>query len=151
MKLFTSLIFLLLGAVVAFSCSPAKLSPQLFGETVPPNHCRVTATVLSIDPNVQSSKADDPCAKAPCGASLRIDEVIGYGSAFSSPLAAGDVVEVHFAFSTGPTKTILPELSRPFPGVEKGTRLTADLQGEITRRGSEEEKKKFTIFGYQVR
>ncbi len=151
MKLFTQSIFLLFIAVVAFSCGPAKLSPQLFGETVPPNHCRVTATVLSIDPILQSSKADDPCAKAPCGASLRIDEVIGYGSAFPSPLAAGDVVEVHFAFSTGPTKTILPELSQPFPGIEKGSRLSADLQAGAVRRGNGEEKKKFTVFGYQVR
>ena len=138
-------------AAVITSCAPAKLSPELFGETVPPDHCRVTVTVLSIDPVLQSSKPDDPCAKAPCNASVRIEEVIGYGSAFPTPFVAGDVVDVYFAFTTGPTKSIFPELTLPFPGVEKGTQLTADLRAEAARRGSEEAKKKFTIFGYQVR
>ena len=151
MKYSKSFVLVVVVAVLMASCAPAKLSPELFGETVPPDHCRVTMTVLSIDPTLGSSKPDDPCAKAPCNASVRIDEVIGYGAAFPTPLAAGDVVDVHFAFTTGPTKSIFPELTLPFPGVEKGTQLTADLRAEAARRGSEEGKQKFTIFGYQVR
>lgn len=151
MKSFKRSLPLLAIAALIVSCGPAKLSPRLFDEGVPPDHCRVTVTVLSIAPLMQSSKANDPCSKAPCGASLRIDEVIGYGSAFPTPLAIGDVVEAHFAFTTGPTKSILPELTQAFPGVEKGTRLTADLRADAARRGSEEGKQKFTIFGYQVR
>lgn len=151
MKFFSSSLSLLVVAALLVSCSPAKLSPQLFGETIPPDHCRVTATVVSIDPTLSSSKANDPCAQAPCSATLRIDEVIGYGSAFSTPLATGDIVIAHFAFTTRPTKAILPELNQPFPGVEKGTTLTADLRAEAVKGGGENAGRKFTIFGYQVR
>jgi hypothetical protein len=140
----------ILLVVVIAGCRSSRPEPALFPETIPPNHCRVVGTVMAIDPSLSSAQPNDPCAKAPCRASIRIDEVVGYGAAFTPPLSKGDVIEVQFAFTTGDTRSIFPDLAQHFPGVTTGTKVKADLQSNDARKGSESGRNIFTIFFYQV-
>lgn len=77
--------------------------PPDVGHMVPPGHCRILATVVSIS-DMLSSRPDDPCAKTPCRATIKIDKVIGYGSAFNAPLSEGSQFEVKFRSTVGDLK-----------------------------------------------
>lgn len=96
--------------------------PADVGPGVPPGHCRIVGTVISIS-NALSAKAEDPCSKAPCMASIKVDEILGYGSAFTSPLSNGKEIQVQFTFTLAPSK----EMSPPLPGLAVGSRFQADL------------------------
>ena len=39
---------------------------------IPPNNCRVIATVESIDKTLKGANDKDPCGKAPCTATIKI-------------------------------------------------------------------------------
>src|SRR5512135_3353036 len=54
------------------------------GLRISPGHCRIIGTVIFIDTALASS---GPCSKAPCRTIVRVDSVLGYGSAFGNPVA----------------------------------------------------------------
>jgi hypothetical protein len=120
------------------------------GEPIPPNTCRVVLTILSIDPRLQSSIPDDPCSKAPCHATVRVDSILGYGSAFGNPFSIGEVIAVQFAFTVSPTKELLPTLSRHYPGVNSGARLSTDIQSRGDILEAEGKQARFLIYGYRL-
>lgn len=141
----------LVGAILSLNaCRSARHSPTptVDAERIPPNACKVVVTVVAIDSTRYGSGGDDPCSKAPCKARVRIVEVLGYGVAFPVVLASGDVVPVHFAFTTAPTREILPSLTKAFPGVTVGSTITTTLIG-LQQIGSE--KPSFTIYGYTLK
>lgn len=150
--------FLLVVCLSLFSCRPSKVDksntgdsskPRVptVGENIPPNSCRVVATVLSIDPILKSRNEKDPCSKAPCRVLVRVDSILGYGAAFAKPLAVGDTLSVTFAFTVAATKEILPSLSQSYPGVAKGTIFLADILGQ---QGLNDEVS-YLIYGYTVK
>ncbi|MBI2618867.1 MAG: hypothetical protein HYW57_02180 [Ignavibacteriales bacterium] len=125
-------------AVLALSCSAAKEGtdgkeaqmpkPAEPGPGVPPNHCRIIGTIVSID-EMLAPDTDDPCSKAPCVATVRIDEVLGYGSGFIGMIGSGKEIKVRFQTTLAPTRDILPHLMPALPGLQSGSRFQADLRG----------------------
>ena len=53
---------------------------------IPPNTCRVKATVVELDSSKLIPYSTKPCEIAPCTRIIRIDSIIGYGSDFGSSL-----------------------------------------------------------------
>ena len=132
----------LAAALLCSSCSPAKdpatgrresppvpPSPSLTQAPIPPNACRVRATILAIDSSVSSDSSTDPCSRYPCRATVRIDEVLGYGSAFSTPLAAGGTLPVRFTLTLAPSAVVFPEMNPGLPGLTAGDSFAADIEG----------------------
>jgi hypothetical protein len=101
------------------------------GPGVPPNHCRIVGTVVSIEPG-RSANPGDPCSKVPCQAIVRVEKVLEYGSSFLPPLSQGSLIRVHFVFTMSPTNNLFPDLKPPLPGLTEGTTFETELsnQGE---------------------
>lgn len=149
--------FLIVSCFFIVSCSSSRYDKKeradvpknpvpLAGETIPPNTCRLVATVISIDPTLKSGNDKDPCSKAPCFATVRVDSIVGYGAAFTKPLAVGNTISVTFAFTVAPTKEIIPSLSQSYPGVAKGTTFSADV---ISQQGLNDEVS-YRIYEYKI-
>ncbi len=112
--------------------------------SIPPNQCRVSATVIAIDSAVRGDKG--PCATAPCMATVRIDSVLGYGSAFPKPLAPGEKLVVKFAYTLQPTTKEFPEVKPALPGLSVGARFVALVGGEM---GMGQTEPAYSIYTYE--
>lgn len=106
-----------------------KIPAAQTGPPLPPSICRIVGTVVSVDSVLMPASSGDPCSKAPCGALVRVDSVLGYGAAFPQPLTPGETVHIRFTFALGPTATFLPSVSPAFPGLTIGARFKADMEG----------------------
>ena len=120
---------------------------QFAGDRIPPNHCRIVGTVVSIDPIMTSSDPQSPCSKAPCSATVRVDSILGYGSAFGSSITAGQQVQIMFGFTLSPTKEILPQLTQVYPGLKVGSSFVANVRSNEGLGG----KTTFTVNHYDAR
>ena len=105
-------IFLLAGFLP--SCGPSKEStaktvtlPTPKSPSLPPNACRIAGTITAVHP-ADSAGEHGPCGKVPCEADVRVDSILGYGSSFPYPLAAGTVVRMRFAYTLAPTAAMFP-------------------------------------------
>lgn len=111
---------------------PASGASETLGGDLAPNispaKCRITGIIVSIDPEIISSDPDDPLSKAPGIAKVKVQSIIGYGSAFGSPLAANDEINVLFKFTLSPTKNLVAGLSADYPGLKAGSVFTADVE-----------------------
>jgi hypothetical protein len=144
-------------SIIALSCSASKqeqsASAQGKGKALTPpsplapNTCRLIGTIVEIEPKLADADPKDPCSKAPCFAVVRIDSVVGYGSAFPTSLGVGATMRTRFAHTLGATKDLLPEVSPPLPGLHAGSRFKADVSATTTL-GSKEPS--FTIYVYEV-
>jgi hypothetical protein len=137
--------------LVLTSCRSTKSELAHVGESVPPNSCRVIATVVSIDQVSRSPNPTDPCSKAPCRASLRIGQVLGYGVAFPVALTEGEIIPVNFAFTTAPTREVMPHMTESFPGVQIGTRLEANLVSVETLKDGSGDSRVYVIYRYSLK
>jgi hypothetical protein len=97
----------------------------------PPNTCLVHARVDEINRTLSSANEKDPCSKAPCLATITIDSVLGYGSAFPAILTAGAKISVKFLHTLNPTKDVWPEIQPPLPGLRVGYRFKALMSGSV--------------------
>jgi len=137
MRITTVLAFLFI-AVLALSCSAAKKGgekeaaqmekPAQPGPGVPPNHCRIIGTIVSID-QMLATGSDDPCSKAPCVATVKVEEVVGTGSGFTDMIGSGKEIKVRFQTTLAPTQDMLPHIMPALPGLQNGSRFQADLRG----------------------
>ncbi len=120
--------------VLLLSCSSTKEMtdqkemPAPTGPGIAPGHCRIVATVVKIE-NDPSANADDPCSKAPCLATVRVENVLGTGSGFARTLPKGSEIQVRFSLTLGPTKEMLPQVTPPLPGLSVGMKFQADIAG----------------------
>ena len=105
-----------------------KNAPQSAGPGVAPDHCRIVGTVVKVETS-GSSDATDPCSKAPCLATVRVEQILGYGSGFARTLHKDEEIKVRFSLTLSPTKEILPEVVPPLPGLSVGSRFQADITG----------------------
>ncbi len=150
-------LFALALAIILLACGTSK-QEKIQGEQtekeklvmnapppISPNHCKVVATVDSIDRKLRGTSAKDPCSKAPCVAMVKIDSVLGYGSAFPKALAPGMKLNVKFAHSINPTKDVWPEIQPPLPGLRVGAKFEALINGTSVMGKTEPE---FTIYSY---
>jgi len=120
------------------------------GEPVPPDNCRVIATVLEIDTqNLENGSG--PCSRVPCLATVRIDSIIGYGSAFQHPLSPEGKYTVKFNFTTRPSRELFPNLEKSLPEVNVGMKFQADLSAmESLQMGTENTGSRYIIYTYKV-
>lgn len=108
---------------------------QGYRQSIPPQHsaiapgrCRILGTLVGVDSTLEGG---GPCSKAPCRGFVRVDSILGYGSAFGKPLVVTKVVNVRFAFTlAATTKDLFPTMTERLPGLEVGARFQADLESQ---------------------
>ncbi|HLE31217.1 MAG TPA: hypothetical protein VJB38_01275 [Bacteroidota bacterium] len=125
---------LMILLTLLLSCSSTKEMddqmemPPPAGPGIAPGYCRIVATVMKIESD-STPMADDPCSKAPCLATVRVEEVLGMGSGFARTLPKGTEIQVRFSLTLGPTREILPQVTPPLPGLSVGMKFQADIAG----------------------
>ena len=119
-----------------------------FSKRILAGKCRISATVVSIDPKIYSDDPDQPCSKAPCRATIRVDEILGYGAGFNKTLGVGQELTVHFVFSLSPSQEVNRQLQLDLPGLQEGSNFIADLESAPVP-GEEEEI--FSIYRYELK
>ena len=130
--------------------SPA--TPQaVTGGKIAPNHSRIVGTIVSIDKTLLSADSSTLYSKHPSRAVVRIDSVLGYGSAFPEPLAAGTEIPVFFKFTLSPTKDILPDMTQEYPGLSVNSTFLADVEAADAPETSKDKSITYTIYGYEVK
>jgi len=105
------------------------LPPEITAEPVAPNHCRIVGTILEVHGPELGAVSDEPCSKYPCTAKVRVDSVLGYGSAFPGALASRQTIEVRFQYTLAPSKEAYPNETISLPGLSSGDRFRADVSG----------------------
>ncbi len=118
---------------------------------LPPDVCRIVATVIRVDSTLKGSGPDDPCAKAPCEAMVLVDSVLGYGSSFPQTLSPGSLIRTHFTLSVAPTEQVLPSYKPAYPGIAAGSRIRADLKSLPVLGDTQDGKKTFSVDWYELR
>ncbi len=116
------------------------------GPTIAPNNCKVAATVVSISNTLKGTGEKDPCGIAPCMATVRIDTVLGYGSAFPKTLSAGQTISIRFSNTLRPTAKDYPDIKPALPGLSVGSRFVALVSGQMEMGQTEPA---FVIYGYE--
>jgi len=147
---------------VGFDCSASKpqgnttrsmpeSAPQIptLNQPIPPSHCRVIGTIVSVDSTQLHPQGTDPCSQAPCEAGVRVDSIVGYGSAFPQPFAGGQIVRVRFTCTLGPTGRIFPAMNPALPGLSAGDQFRADIVGTPAPGAANESM--FTVESYEKR
>ena len=106
--------------------STVQRMPAQPGPGISPGHCRIVGTVTAIEQQ-KTGNPDDACSKAPCIASVRVEEVLGYGSGFTDILGTGKEIRVKFRYTLAPTSELFPQMAPPLPGLEVGAKFQTDL------------------------
>jgi len=117
-------------------------------EQIPPNVGRIVGKIVRIE-KVRPVQVDSsPCARVPCLALVRVESVIGYGSAFPTSFNAGDQISVSFAFTLHPTEQLFPQMANHLPGLKVGQVFKADVTAsDLMTSGSQPE---LVIYTYQL-
>ncbi len=120
---YSSIAFLILLFV---SCTSTKSIETPLPSTINPNSCRVNGTIISIDETKSSS---GPCSMHPCVAMVKINNVIGTGFGFKTPLIKNDTIKIKFEFTLDKTsKELFPTLNYVLPGLEVSNNFVADVE-----------------------
>lgn len=92
-------------------------------EPIAVGHARVALVIETVLPPAKSADAADPCRKVACRATARVQNVMGFGSSFTSALADGQLVELFFPMT----------MADPAHGtaLSAGEALVADLQNPL--------------------
>ncbi len=154
-KIFFVIIALLFGSCT--SKHTVVSQPVIHPEenVIPPNHCRIRGTIITIDSTLTITDFSQPCAKVPCNAEVRIDSILGYGSAFGNPVVQGAQHVMHFVFTLSPTsKKLFPSMKEEYPGMTIGSSFIADIERQQSKslrdvRGATQSMMPvFVIYGY---
>jgi hypothetical protein len=114
---------------------------------VAPQRCRIVGTLVEINPELLK-EGNGPCTKFPCRGIVRIDSILGYGSAFGNPLAIGQRVNVHFAFTLAPTKKeLFPNMTEAYPGLEVNSRFKADVES-LPEMNTSADRIRYQVYDY---
>lgn len=111
---------------------------------IAPGQVRILGHVVTVDSTL-SDQSDDPCSRAPCTATVRVDSILGYGSGFPRPLSRGEEIRVRFGFTLGPTEDVIPSLEESYPGLEPGDWFWADVRGQPAMGPGNSQ---FIVYGY---
>jgi len=148
---------LVIAGVIASCASsrPDELNgeprPEVTAEPVYPNHCRIEGTILEVQGPDPGAPADDPCSKYPCTATIRVDSILGYGSAFPAALAPAQRIQVRFEFTLAPSSEAFPNETFSLPGLMPGDRFGADVSGSeaMTVQGPQGGTNKYGVALYR--
>ncbi len=119
------------------------------GPGVPPSKCRIVGTIAAIDSTSRSIKADDPCSRIPCRASVRVDSVMGYGQGFPTAFSRSEEISVKFVFTLSPTRELFPNMSEFYPGLHVGSSFVADVEGSTAPMKDASDAHEFVVYGYR--
>jgi len=115
-------------------------------EKIPAGHCRIAATVLSIDETHISADPENPCSQAPCMTQVEVEQVLGYGSGFNGNLSKGQKLALRFALTTTDTKVLNLKLDNHLPGISAGERFQGDIEYRPIFGGGGE----YVVYFYEV-
>lgn len=101
--------------------------PEPLGPGVPPGQVRIVGTVVRVDSTFLGADGD-PCAVAPCLATVKVEEILGMGSGFTGTIGKGSEISVRFQYTLGETSKVFPEMAPSLPGLRPGSRFKADLR-----------------------
>ncbi|CAA9260248.1 MAG: hypothetical protein AVDCRST_MAG95-2280 [uncultured Adhaeribacter sp.] len=101
-----------------------KSNPAITG--IAPNRCRIIGKIVAVS-SERDKDNTSVCGKAPCKAIVKIQQVIGYGHAFTQTLAANQEINTYFTFSLSPTAKLFPDMTTPLPGLAIGSIFEADV------------------------
>ena len=118
------------------------------GPGVPPGHCRIVGSIVSVD-SVLSTDGNDPCSKTPCTATVKVEEIVGYGSGFTAALGKGSEVRVRFQYTLSPSSEIFPGMSPGLPGLKNGSKFQADIKSGPSLTSGDVQV--FSVGRYQAR
>lgn len=114
---------------------------------VAPQRCRIVGTLVGINQDLLK-EGNGPCTKVPCRGIVRIDSILGYGSAFGNPLAIGQRVHMHFAFTLAPTtKDLFPNMTETYPGLDINSRFQADVES-VPEMNTSADIVRYRVYGY---
>ena len=114
---------------------------------VAPQRCRIVGTLVGINQELLK-EGNGPCSKVPCRGVVRIDSILGYGSSFGNPLAIGQRVNIHFAFTLAPTtKELFPNMTETYPGLEVNSRFQADVES-MPDMNTPTDRVLYQVYGY---
>ena len=126
--------------------------PEAIRDPVAPGECRLIGTVLSIRPPDAGLGAGDPCSRFPCAATVRLDSILSYGSAFPGALGIGQQIQIHFVYTLAPSKDAVPQESFSLPGLVVGDRFQADVSAaeELVGPGTEAGAARYRVTLYRA-
>ncbi|GEO05078.1 hypothetical protein AAE02nite_27420 [Adhaeribacter aerolatus] len=124
---------------------PAQASAP---ERLAPGSCRVVGRVISVLPDLEPAK-NTPCGQVPCRAVVKVERILGYGSAFGKPLAQDQEIKVYFVFTLSPSQRYFPELTTPLPGLQAGDVFQADVTRAVD--GAEEKEGALQVYSYTLK
>lgn len=128
------------------------LPSPVTAEPVAPGHCRIVGTIVEVQGPDRGAASGEPCSKFPCSATVLVDSVLGYGSAFPGALAARQVIEVRFQYTLAPSREAFPKETFSLPGLSPGQRFRADVSGfeEMLAPGERGPRVRFGVAMYSV-
>ena len=153
-----SLMAILFFLVFACSTEKNKSTETAEKQMDPPKHqlypkevisvgkCRLEGTVVEILEPTGKENKEDPCSKYPCVAKIKIDKIIGYGSAFPAVFHSEQIISVKFSGTLMPSAVVDPESGQKLPGLEKGDSFKADISS--MQAMGEKSIQTFLIFDY---
>lgn len=113
-----------------------------------PNVCSFKGRIIGIS-NDRDADTSSICHRYPCTASVAILEVQSCGSSVSEELKVGDIMLMHFAFTTAPSQQAIPTMKNKLPGLHKGDIFKANATQRISL-GLGSAEMKFVVYDYLV-
>ena len=115
---------LLFFLLFLYSCN--SVQDSTLPEKVAPDNCRINGTVVKI---FEVNESSGPCSINPCTASVKIDNVVGTGFSFKTPLIKDETIKIKFEFTLSETSNeLFPTLNNSFPGLKVGDKFTGDVE-----------------------
>ena len=87
--------------------------------------CSVEATIISIDPTLDSTNPETPCGRVPCAALIRIDKIVKMGQQCAPYVVSGAELWAYFKITLSKTDSLFPDMRRHFSGLEKSDTFAA--------------------------
>ncbi len=134
--------------LIIIACTSSKNPQTTLPSDIAPNNARISGTIINIE---DISESTGPCSKQPCIATVNVNNVIGYGSSFKTPIAKGSNIKLKFAFTLSKTsKEVFPKLNYILPGLNIGDKFIGDIEmiGLLQLDNSNKSKFQSRIFNY---
>ena len=133
--------------LIIIACTSSKDPQTTLPNDIAPNNSRISGTIISIE---DISESTGPCSEQPCIANVYINNVIGYGSSFKTPIAKGEKIKLNFAFTLSETsKELFPSLVKHFPGLKVNDKFIGDIEKiEPIQLDTKNTQVEYRIFNY---
>ncbi|MBL4754187.1 MAG: hypothetical protein JKY52_11430 [Flavobacteriales bacterium] len=109
------------------SISDAKAISEVGG-------CKVEATILSIDPTLDTLNPGGACGKVPCYALIRIDKIVKRGLECGPWIVPGTELKAFFNITLSKTDSLFPDMKVHFTGLEKSNTFATAFTATSNRK-----------------